>query len=364
MKPIMSSYKNQHFVPRCYFRPFSLNRKGKAVNLYNINSSQTIRNASVKGQCSKDYLYGDSLEIEHLLENLERDYARVLWVLDDQSGNPTEQDLNVLREFMILQYCRTEAAAKKIGSWFQCTYETTSECSSLSPPDLDLSTRTMALEALQMHPGFLDITTDLKICIVRNEALSDFVTSDDPVFLTSRFHAQKLRNNVFGAGSAGALFFLPISPRLLLVLYDADIYTVIAKQGSFISINSERDVYACNELQYLNADGNIYFSDWNQRGQIERQFKAVAMRGQDNRVRSSKLVEDGQIPGGRFYRQAKDDEDTIDCGALIRMTNLRVFPTTWISKLRFRKNRKIRYVNDGSLPGCVRRYVYQNRHRF
>ena len=147
-----------------------------------------------------------------------------------------------------------------------------------------------------------------------------------------------------------------------MVLYDADVYRAIDKRGCFISINTEKDVYACNELQYLNAAQNIYFSGWDRKDRIERQFKAAASRGHDNKMRFSKLVEDGLIPGGRQYRQVEDDEEIMDDEMLIRATNLRVFPTIWMSKLTFRKN--IRYRNDGSLAGYLREYTWQNRHRF
>ena len=358
----MPSHKNQHFVPRSYFKPFSLDNEGKAINLYNIDSFQTVRKASVKGQCSKDYLYDDDGEIEHLLKKYEDDYARVLRVLNDQTETPTEQDLSILRKFMILQYSRTEAASKRIGSTFQGIQKAICESSSVNPPELDLSVRSMMLEALSMYTGFLQTIADLKISIVKNKASSDFVTSDDPVFFTSRFHAQELKKNTFGTLSAGALFFLPLSPRLLLVLYDADVYRAIDKQGCFISINSEKDVYACNELQYLNAAQNLYFSNWNQKDQIERQFKIVAPRRQDNRVQFSKLVEDGPVPGGRQYRQLEDNEKITDDSMLIRTTNLRVFPKTWMSKLAVRK--KIRYRHNGSLAGYLREYTWQNRYCF
>ena len=329
--------------------------------MYNVDNSQAMRNASVKGQCSKDYLYGKDLKLEDLLKRYEDGYARVLRVLVN-GENPTKQDLRTLREFMILQYSRTEAASNRIRSWSQGIYSTVCESSSVNPPDLDLSTSTMIRDALEMFPGFLEVTTDLRICIVKNEASSNFITSDDPVFFTSRFYAQKLKEDSFGACSAGALFFLPLSPRLLLVLYDADVYTAIDKKGCFISIDSEKDVYACNELQYINATQNIYFSSWVRRDQIERQFRNVAPRRRDNRMSVSRLKEGGLIPGGRLYRQVEDDKKIIDEPMLIRATNLRIFPRTWVSKLSFRK--KIRCKNTRSLAGYLREHTWENKHRF
>jgi hypothetical protein len=54
----MPEKKNQHFVPRCALKPFSLDGAGAAINLFNISRAREIRNAPVKGQCARDYLYG------------------------------------------------------------------------------------------------------------------------------------------------------------------------------------------------------------------------------------------------------------------------------------------------------------------
>ena len=62
----------------------------------------------------------------------------------------------------------------------------------------------MMLMTLKMYPGIRESVTDLKACLVKNDTSIDFVTSDDPVVFTSRFHAQKIKSSVFGTSSAGA----------------------------------------------------------------------------------------------------------------------------------------------------------------
>lgn len=67
----MASNKNQHFVPRCYLRPFTINCNNKAINLFNIDKQKFIKNAPVKHQCSRDYFYGEDLIIEKALQPIE-----------------------------------------------------------------------------------------------------------------------------------------------------------------------------------------------------------------------------------------------------------------------------------------------------
>ena len=211
-----------------------------------------VHNVSVQGQCVKNYLYGDDLDIEHTLQCLEDRYVRVLRAISGKAANPAEQDLYTLRAFAMLQHSRTEAAINMTASMWQDTHDAVFE--DYPPalrPELDVSTRDMVLESFETYTSIRDSVTDLKICMAKNEAPSDFITSDDPVVLTNMFHAQKLKKNRFGFDSAGVLLFLPLSPRLLLVCYDGDAYTWVDKHRGFASINKDEDVCACNELQCL-----------------------------------------------------------------------------------------------------------------
>ncbi len=74
----MASNKNQHFVPRCYLRPFSINSDNKEINLYNIDRKRFIERAPIKHQCSKNYFYGDDSRLEKALQFTEGTYASVL----------------------------------------------------------------------------------------------------------------------------------------------------------------------------------------------------------------------------------------------------------------------------------------------
>jgi hypothetical protein len=54
----MASHKNQHFVPRCYLKPFSLDGKGFAINLYgNYMDSKAMKDMLYEsGQAGADEL--------------------------------------------------------------------------------------------------------------------------------------------------------------------------------------------------------------------------------------------------------------------------------------------------------------------
>ena len=304
----MAKHKNQHFVPRCYLRPFSKDQIGQAICLFHVRSRKFVQDASVKGQCSRPYLYGNNLILERALQDIETGYARVFHNVSAQSATPGDENLAQLRDFMILQSSRTEAAITRTQKMWQGTYDMINTEYPDSLPEMDLSTHNMMLLTLSMSNELKNYLTDLKICLVRNKTQAHFITSDDPVVFSNMFHAKKLATDRFGFGSTGALFFLPLSPKLLLLCYDGDAYNLSGKSRGTISLTKERDVHACNELQYLNAAHAIYLSDWKQRCELVREFAANVSRRKGFRPEFSKYVPDGHMVDSERYRKLDQNE--------------------------------------------------------
>jgi len=112
----MPAQKNQHFVPRCALKPFTLNGEGAAINLFNLTRQRAIQNAPTKGQCARDYMYGKDLRAEQTLMKLEGHYARIVATLSSGGALP-EADKDWLRLFICIQMQRTEHAINKIREW-------------------------------------------------------------------------------------------------------------------------------------------------------------------------------------------------------------------------------------------------------
>lgn len=352
----MPQHKRQHYVPRCYFKSFSLNHAGVAINLYNIQHSRTIRNVSVKGQCAKDYLYGEDLGLERALQNFEGEYARVLRLLQNAADQPTNEDLALLRAFAYLQYARTDMAIRRRRMIQEEMYDAIYKGRPVTPPDLDLSDRAVMHDTMRTYSDAREYIEDLKTCIVKNETRSDFLTSDDPSIFTSRFYVQKLNKQTFGLMSSGALFFLPLTSRLLLMCYDGGVYTIPDKNGCYVSIANQADVLALNELQYLKAANNIYFSQWDDHDRVQREFRAVSMQRPQSWCNISVLVPDGVTEEGERYRRATEEERRTGQHMLIAMSMFHTAPSKWISKLKYRS--PVRAHSDGSAVGYVRKKAW------
>lgn len=115
---------------------------------------------------------------------------------------------------------------------------------------LDRLTPTSLFDMTKNHH---DIIADLKIKIlVSNE---EFITSDNPVVLYNKFNER--RNTLYvgsGLASIGLQIFFPISPHVVIMLYDHKIYSI---QNN---ICNHDDVRRINGLQCINAHRNLYFS--------------------------------------------------------------------------------------------------------
>jgi len=68
---IMTTKKNQHFVPKFYLRNFSYEMNNKEIGIYNINTGFSYNKAPIKGQAYKSYFYGKDNDVEDKLSKAE-----------------------------------------------------------------------------------------------------------------------------------------------------------------------------------------------------------------------------------------------------------------------------------------------------
>ena len=95
----MATNKNQHYVPRCHFKPFTKDEEGLSINLFNLDQRRLIRNAPVKNQCSGDYFYGQDAELEQLIQNLEGGYGEIRKAVHETRYRLSDDHREALRDF-------------------------------------------------------------------------------------------------------------------------------------------------------------------------------------------------------------------------------------------------------------------------
>lgn len=358
----MASNKNQHFVPRCYLREFTHNSENKAINIYNIDRKKCIPKAPVKNQCSKDYFYGKDEKLENAIQLIEGYYATTLRDIINGPRILLEEQKIILKRFWLLQYLRTEAASKRSVEMNNGM----TEVAGIKGEEFNLEIKEAVQMAMHTYADIMSVIDDLKICLISNKTDFPFVTSDDPAILTNRWHLNDWRTKFssFGLGTSGDLLFLPLTPKIICVAFDGDVYSISNKNG-WTSISRARDVKAFNEHQFLNCRANIFFKDIGHQPFVAESFDEVAYNRPLERHRFNYAVLDHCNGDYSRYRVFDPTEGREHQKAIIHTETVHHRPALWPLVIRWRFNGMV-YTN-GTGIGYLRKHhilpEYQGFHR-
>ena len=346
----MATNKNQHFVPRCYLRPFTIDSANLAINLFNIDQLKFIERAPVKHQCSSDYFYGEDPGLEKALQATEGAYAAALREIFKPNYNLTDSHRKLLRRFWLLQHMRTEAASRRAIEMTEATGNVIGEEAS----SFRLSIREAVQDAMHTFVEQMYAVDDLKVCLVRNRTPLPFITSDDPAVLTNRWYleARKTRESSFGLRSAGNILLLPLSPRVLCIGYDGDVYS-IPHNGGWVDVRHEADVQALNQHQYLNCRANIFVHDPKYGPGVHDAFIGVTSLRPNARHKIRYAVFDCQEGDYKRYRVVDRDLADNHQEALIHTQNVHAKPSAWPKQIQWRPKGVV--FTNGTGIGYVRR---------
>jgi Protein of unknown function (DUF4238) len=194
----------------------------------------------------------------------------------------------------------------------------------------------------------------LKVRIIENKTNTDFIISDDPGIYTNKYTAQKLRSAGFGTHSSGLMLLMPIAPKLAVICYDGLVYTSPNLESGRIVLKKTADIEAMNELQFLSAGANVYFSNWDTREYVRSQFeKSKARRIEDSVTFNHLIFVSENSQGGRVYRPRTREEAMASERSILHQSFKYPTPSRWLSELKYR-NPVITYSN-GTGIGHVRK---------
>lgn len=346
----MAENKNQHFVPRCYLKPFSQNGDGKAINVLNVDTIRHYPWAPLKNQCSRDYFYGRDPDRERAIKMMEDMYASILSRVTRIGYELNSKDSVNLLRFWLFQYLRTEEASRRYAKL------TEDMMYMIDPKKIDfrLEMQRAVDNALDIFVKFLDRLDDLKICLVSNATCIPFVTSDDPAVMTNEYFLARRPSKIlsFGLSASGLLVFLPLTPKIFMIGYDGDVYR-IPKTGGWIRITQPDEVHALNEHQFLKCRANIYFRDSKDVELVASSFRSVSSL-RINRTHRLTYLELSESGGGAEIYRTIDRANAKDHGRhLVHMQAVYPQPSRWPGLLEWRRD-GVGY-SDGSAAGFIRK---------
>lgn len=351
----MASNKNQHFVPRCYLRPFTLDGADSAINLYNIDRQKFIEQAPLKHQCSGDYFYGKNPLLEAGIQSIESAYGSILRKILKSEYVLTDEHRDLLKVFWLFQYLRTEAASKRSVEMLDATQAVIG----LEDSSFRFEIREAVQMAMKTFSDVMGIVSDMKVCLLRNRTSTPFITSDDPAVLTNRWHLEniKTKGHSFGLKSAGNILLLPLSPQVLCIGYDGDVYSLPHENG-WMEVRRDFDVEAFNKHQFLNCRANIFVQSKSHAKIVHEAFLRITPHRLEKRHQIHYAVLDGHEGDSTRYRvvnhaEARDHED-----ALIHTQVMHANPASWPRQISWRKKGVV--FTNGSAVGYIRR-AWTNR---
>jgi len=358
-KSHMATNKNQHFVPRCYLRPFTIDSANVAINLFNIDRLKFIEKVSVKHQCSSDYFYGEDLHLEKALQFTESAYATALRDIFHPGYSLTNSHRDLLRRFWLLQYMRTEAASKRAVEVKEAMWDVIGD----KAPNFRLVIREAVQSAMRIFVDEMNAVDDLKICLLRNRTSIPFVTSDDPAVLTNRWHLEdkRAKGKSFGLNSAGSLLLLPLSPKILCMGYDGGVYSFPHNDG-WVEVRHDADIQSINQHQFLNCRANIFVRDSTHAQGVHEAFSKAAPLRPSAKHKIHYAVLDRRERGSDRYRVVERDLAGVHEEALIHCQTLHAHPSKWPRQLLWRSKGAV-FTNGTGVgyvrQACVESGIYQ-----
>lgn len=266
----MSKKDNHHFVPAFYLRNFSsdpgLPRTRKSITLWNLKNLMYVEKASIRDQASLHKYYDP--QIEDALGILENRISNIISDILKTTRPPgSSEDRVLLCVYIALQLLRTQATVTDFGSVIDDSMKAItlkdpripSEIKKVLPSYKIRLTNLPSLlvqHALHIAP----LIFDLGIATVVNESKHGFFTSDNPVVIYNQLMESRGMAMISGGlANPGLQIFFPISPDILLVLSDNDMYSMSAINET-ARVEKIADVNRINGLQMIRAQENVYLS--------------------------------------------------------------------------------------------------------
>lgn len=259
----MPDNKKHHFVPKFYLKLFS--EDGLSINLFNMRRRKKIISASLRNQCYRDYFYGKEPTGEKALSQIEGAAANAIRRIIETKEIPalTSTDRTTLLLYIMVQYSRTgyraDALDEMADNFFK--YMLQHKLSEETKDSVKIGFKEPGSFGVAMAMDLYVLLIDLQWLLVEASDGQEFITSDAPVVLYNQFFNDVKHGSNTGVATKGLQIFFPLSPKLMLVLYDDDVYRTETTPKNTVLVKKipDADIVEINKLQFVSAYENFYF---------------------------------------------------------------------------------------------------------
>lgn len=261
--------RNQHFVPRFYLKNFSIGRNERQVAVFNVKKNLYVKSASLSDQAARKFYYGKDGEMEEGLSRLEGEMASVINEIKRTGALPPHSSK---AHRMILYFSvTTEVRNPKYAQGLEKQVESAGELfkqhvdfpEKYRTSEFKLGVKDPAIFAFTNFRKHIILLSDLYAKLLTNKTSTPFITSDYPIIQYNQFLEQKTKEkSITGMAVKGLQIFIPISDRLMIMLYDSQVYYVGSRRRKTVEINSREEIDMLNALQVLNCSANVYGNEF------------------------------------------------------------------------------------------------------
>lgn len=345
----MPDNKKHHFVPKFYLRFFS--NDGLSINLFNIPRSKKIISSGLKNQCYRDYFYGKNLEGEKALGKIEGIVAEIIKniVITKEIPALTSADRTSLLLYIMVQYSRTgyraDALDEMADAFFKYAFQ--EKFKELDADSFKIGFKEPGTFSVAMGMQTYELLIDMEWLLVETNGRQEFITSDAPVVFYNQFFDSRREGSNTGAATKGLQIFFPLSPDLLLVLYDGNVYRAETKpKNSLVARNlPDTDILEINKLQFVSAYENIYFC--NNGFDVER-LSRLGIKYRRSRKNSQKVFPQWENEERRSELIMTSNED-VRTDLALSFLKVKKSATRWLGEFMKLKSRPAVVQRDDEL---------------
>lgn len=257
--------KKQHYVPRFYLKFFA-DHENKFY-AYDFDTNRFIPNrVYYESQCYKKFFYGKDGILEEQLSKKEGEWATVCkrTIAGDELS---DADVELLKEFVLYQkqrtndnnnHCIEERASVIKECAMQLYYQKGWTFDDVAEKfcRLRASEEITPAENVYIASKMLDNVEDLGVLIVRYSTKHKLLINDSPVVTVNAF----MKFQGFGYDNVGVAFLMPLSPSILLIMYDNQLYKKY-KANIYVESTSETEVLNVNRYEIIHAERMFFSTD-------------------------------------------------------------------------------------------------------
>ena len=254
-----------HYVPKFYLRLFSNSKK--SIRKYMFDNDKIINHSSIEVTGGSYGLYGDNSNgIEKQFMTWENNWSVVIKnVIEKEAINSKERD--ALLSFLVYSDNRTLKQAdiqnEIVTKRAQADIRIRRDKGEIDISDEEIESIKFTYDIPISHPynvspELIDCCKDLSIGLIKNTSGIDFITSDNPVAKYNYLYVKKGYFRPFGYCHRGVIFFLPLSPKICLIVYDNEPYDSTGVGDGVFTIEDNQEILKLNRLFVNVAYKEIY----------------------------------------------------------------------------------------------------------